>query len=159
MKHWPTAKEQRDAAEFYRYNTAREESTRACCKNLEQTHFPLVVSGGPAGVLPAVQELIQAFSDERRIGRNEASRIIVANLSYAGPEASKLTLPLAQIVGDMISGNPATTCALIIMPNVPDSDAFAHLLSKMLFPRWLREALARVMSQHLRPLQTASALR
>lgn len=161
MKHWPTAKEQRSAAEFYKYNTAREEATRACCRTLEQTHFPLVISIGAPGVLPAVQELIQGFSDDMKIGRNDASRIIVANLSYAGPDATKMNMPLAQLVGDMISGNPATTCALIIMPNVPDSDAFAHLLSKILFPRWLREVLAlgRVMSHHLWPLETASGLR
>lgn len=101
-----------------------------------------MISGGAPGVLPAVQELIQGFSDDLKIGRNEASRIIVANLTYAGPEATKLNMPLAQIVGDMIAGNPATTCALIIMPNVPDSDDFAHLLSNVLFPRWQREAQA-----------------
>lgn len=119
---WLTAKAARAASKFYELNVVREEAVHSLFQTLVHTQFPTMVCPKSAGVVPAIDERIQLFAHDLNIDRREVLRVLVANLSYAGPDAAKLFLPLAQIVGDVIASNPVTSCALIIMPSVPDSD-------------------------------------
>lgn len=119
---WPTAKAARAASQFYKLNVVREEAAQSCFKHLAHTQFPVQMCSKAAGVVPAIEERMQVLAHDLNIDREKTLRVFVANLSYAGPDASKLLMSLAQLVGDAIASNPVTSCALIIMPNVPDSD-------------------------------------
>lgn len=132
-KLWPTSKAAKATAEFYNINVDRENAVHSCFQTLASKHFPVLMCSKAAGVVPTVEESIKALVDDLKIHGSEASRIFVANLSYAGTDAAKLNMPVAQLVGDLVSSNPINTCALIIVATVRGSDhcscAFALLNS------------------------------
>ena len=83
--------------------------------------FPTIIAINSAAALPAIGFSLQAFADFACVPREAALRVYVANLCYLGSNAAGVGLDLCRVIGDAIAGAPATSCAVIILPNVSSS--------------------------------------
>ena len=83
--------------------------------------FPTIIAINSAAALPAIGFSLQAFADFAGVQREAALRVYVANLCYLGSNAAGVGLDLCRVIGDAIAGAPATSCAVIILPNVSSS--------------------------------------
>ena len=71
-----------------------------------------------AAVAPAVGQQLQMFAESIGVARNEPLRVFVANMSHLGTAASGVHMDTCNLLGDLISQSPATSCAIVFHSNV-----------------------------------------